>query len=405
MGPSDAGESSQSTSTRRLWINKSNSPPSDDKRQHGDGKFESDSIPDSYVKIAAKKKKHRSENEYSCPYRKYDPTWFNVRDYENCANRSYQDMPDLKKHLLSRHYYQPKPFCGRCGRVFETQDSLIEHYKQCTFPPQPNMNSQPQNLRNGFGSDIADRLRSRGTHQKVDRWEYLYTLLFPNMGIPDSGFVPVVEDHDVARKCENNKDKLRQDIRTVVARQSLYSAANYASLSKDITSVLESFLGTILKCPRPTIQSTPNQQSHLDCIMHQSPDSLEGGFIDVPMERNHPGDDTYNFDPSIEIPTYLTQARDHSMPQGGMEQWLDASQTVWFPSAFQTPQGAAPGFPYVANLNVASLDDNPQMANTSSWFTTDQGKHGNGQQGNSGHFDETLDFPAAAPNTGPNLQL
>lgn len=41
-------------------------------------------------------KKRRVGGDLSCPYRKRNPRRFNVRDHEECANRSYKDIPRLK---------------------------------------------------------------------------------------------------------------------------------------------------------------------------------------------------------------------------------------------------------------------------------------------------------------------
>ncbi|KAI1750286.1 hypothetical protein F4782DRAFT_548773 [Xylaria castorea] len=41
-------------------------------------------------------KKRRIEGDFSCPFRKRNPRRFNVRDHEQCANRSYRDISALK---------------------------------------------------------------------------------------------------------------------------------------------------------------------------------------------------------------------------------------------------------------------------------------------------------------------
>ena len=47
-------------------------------------------------RVRGPNKKRRIPVDMSCPYRKRNPRRFNVRDHEDCANRSYKDMTALK---------------------------------------------------------------------------------------------------------------------------------------------------------------------------------------------------------------------------------------------------------------------------------------------------------------------
>jgi hypothetical protein len=62
---------------------------------HGTVESEGFSGPGSLVKTR-RHKKRRIGGDLSCPYRKRNPRRFNVRDHEECANRSYKDISMLK---------------------------------------------------------------------------------------------------------------------------------------------------------------------------------------------------------------------------------------------------------------------------------------------------------------------
>lgn len=99
----DAGESSRSTPSSRPCANKTGSSRFGNKKRLGNRVSKAGSSPGSYVKVRGRNKKHRSERELSCPYRKRNPNRFNVRDHEQCANKSYSTMSDVKYafHLFS----------------------------------------------------------------------------------------------------------------------------------------------------------------------------------------------------------------------------------------------------------------------------------------------------------------
>lgn len=106
--PYDAGESSRSTPNGRPWTNKTSPSPFGDKRRLSNRVSKAGSSPDGYVKVRGKNKKHRSERELSCPYRKRNPNRFNVREHEQCANKSYQTLSDVKYAFSLLTYLAPR---------------------------------------------------------------------------------------------------------------------------------------------------------------------------------------------------------------------------------------------------------------------------------------------------------
>ncbi|KAL8337670.1 hypothetical protein RB598_006523 [Gaeumannomyces tritici] len=136
----------------------------------------------------------------SCPFRKRNPFRFNVRAYDSCACQGHADMARLKRHVKIYHSLknERKNQCGRCMLVFETDRELKEHLRQvnrCNLVDVDVGNRDPED---GITKDIEDRINGRKKGLKVDTWEALWALLFPEDTIVlSSEFAPVVESFDV----------------------------------------------------------------------------------------------------------------------------------------------------------------------------------------------------------------
>ncbi|KAL0764088.1 hypothetical protein CaCOL14_013415 [Colletotrichum acutatum] len=103
---------------------------------------------------------HDVEKGYSCPFRKRNPSKFNARDFDSCANRSYKDITDLSR--------QSKPDAG----PQDPEDGVNFHKLELLRPTSGNM---------------------------IQTWHQLWGLLFPDdEEIPSPTFVPLIEHHDVA---------------------------------------------------------------------------------------------------------------------------------------------------------------------------------------------------------------
>lgn len=94
--PANTGGGRQSGGTYGFSSNNGNASGISNRKRSKSGTLRSSSSSNLLTKTRGPNKKRRVEGEYSCPYRKRNPLRFNVRDHEQCANRSFSDMPDLK---------------------------------------------------------------------------------------------------------------------------------------------------------------------------------------------------------------------------------------------------------------------------------------------------------------------
>ncbi|KAI1137626.1 hypothetical protein F5Y05DRAFT_414181 [Hypoxylon sp. FL0543] len=270
MDPYDAGEGSGPT--RGGWDSeaKASTSSTNDISQSSDSGDQTGSPPESYVKVRGKYKKRRIEGELSCPYRKRNPIRFNVRDHEKCANTSYPTMSQLKKHLTSIHFKNDT--CTRCGRQIPLGHSMLAHYQQCPYPPQPQMGTQHINPEDGFNNEVECRLKTRGGKRRVEEWPDLYKLLFPDdetipepATCPATDFVPVVEDHEVFLSYERTKPDWFRDVDILVAQKyHIIPESIRHLLARDIKTIFENAFDNRLARPMSIPRNMSSQQSRLE---------------------------------------------------------------------------------------------------------------------------------------------
>ncbi|KAI1774636.1 hypothetical protein F4818DRAFT_418485 [Hypoxylon cercidicola] len=359
--PYDAGESSRSTPGSRPWSNRASSYPFGDKRRLRNGMSKSGSSPDSQVKVRGRNKKHPSECEFSCPYRKRNPNRFNIRDHEPCAIKSYSTMSDVKKHLQS-HHLRPL-ICIRCQCSFETGSDLLNHSQQCRDPPQSHTNIQPTDPEDGLDQTMVEQLRSRKNSLK--EWRDLYQKLFPDdTNIPDPYFVLVVEDHDVRLSYEQNKQRFYQDIQDLVARQLLDSSASGDRLCEGTMDLFENFISTMFECSKPTHEDLPSQEAQVNPAMQLS-ESLRDSFIDQTVERNLTTTSMFSSDRSngtFSTPQYIAPGYQGMSVQDGSQQYLDSSQNMSFPPVYPLPQEMTQTYNHYTGGLAAYYDPTNTMA-------------------------------------------
>ncbi|KAI0105394.1 hypothetical protein F4776DRAFT_657902 [Hypoxylon sp. NC0597] len=309
VDPYDAGEGGGSTRAGEIPIANDNlSSPNDKKRSYDSG-FQAGSSPESYVKIRGRYKKHRVEGELSCPYRKRNPIRFNVRDYEKCANTSYQTMSQLKKHLTSIHFKNDSSTrtCTRCQQQFPPGHNMLAHYEQCPFPPQPRMNSPHADPEDGFNKEVESRLKSRG-NGRVEEWPDLYKILFPgDETIPEPDFVPVVEDHEVFLKYERTNPGLSRDIHRLVAQQH-HSPGAGRDLARDIMNLVQKNFDNILERPMAIPRYIQSQQNRLESEL-QGLQSSEDEFVDITEGITEMGNGSSGLQPPFDTfstPRYMS---------------------------------------------------------------------------------------------------
>ncbi|OTA58921.1 hypothetical protein K449DRAFT_385474 [Hypoxylon sp. EC38] len=309
VDPYDAGEGSESTRAGAIPIAGADlSSPNDKKRSYGSG-FQAGSSPESYVKIRGRYKKHRVEGELSCPYRKRNPIRFNVRDYEKCANTSYQTMSQLKKHLTSIHFKNDSSTrtCTRCQQQFPQGHNMLAHYEQCPFPPQPRMSSQYTDPEDGFNKEVESRLKSR-RNDKVEEWPDLYKILFPDDEvIPEPDFIPVVEDHEVFLKYERTKQALCRGIHGLVAQQHHAPGAGQ-DLARDIMNLVQENFNNILERSMAIPRYIQNQQNSFESEL-QGLQPSEDEFVHITEGATEIGNGSSGLQPPFDTfstPRYMS---------------------------------------------------------------------------------------------------
>lgn len=130
--------------------------------------------------------------KFACPYRKYDPRTYCVRNWRPCALTGLDSVARVKAHLYRHHrIYQ----CQRCKDLFPSQNVLSEHILALQGCP-PNR----VNLVEGLTADIEKKLRSRKkshpSQTEAERWIEIYQILFPTSTPPSPFFEPVEETID-----------------------------------------------------------------------------------------------------------------------------------------------------------------------------------------------------------------
>ncbi|KIM99970.1 hypothetical protein OIDMADRAFT_181249 [Oidiodendron maius Zn] len=269
------GDESSLSGFRKRWNG-------ENERGDGDGdRMEASAVSMTLAKSQGPKKKRRVHGELSCPYRKRNPLRFNVRDHNDCANKSYLDMTNLKKHLLARHL-QRCHSCSRCLEKFETSADLLSHSQHCPHSPQPQVPVQLPDPEDGFGEVIENILRSRKNRDRIDDWETLYQVLFPtDKTVPTSDFEPVFEHHEVANEYNSRKPKLEENMRSLLI-ESLPDLAEgrVYLLARDVSKICQTIINSLLrdsKCA-PQYEDGQTQQASLETRPPQLSHIASKGF-------------------------------------------------------------------------------------------------------------------------------
>ncbi|KAL2155637.1 hypothetical protein VTH82DRAFT_379 [Thermothelomyces myriococcoides] len=164
----------------------------------------------------------RTNNLFSCPFRKRNPVRFNIRNSQRCAFLAFPDISQVKRHVKNDHKKsEPWPYtCQRCGQAMESKKALEEHISvsrdRICDPPTVPPSRDPED---GITSEIEETLNERKTGGKIGDWESLWALLFPGDGkIPEPDFVPPAELDEVRAQFDDSRNQLWQLIQEVVGR-------------------------------------------------------------------------------------------------------------------------------------------------------------------------------------------
>ncbi|KAI0432820.1 hypothetical protein F5Y09DRAFT_300993 [Xylaria sp. FL1042] len=212
--PNDGGDAYHSGHGDRSYSTPSSSfAPNGTKRPHHDT-VDSGGLtgPGTLVK-RKRQRKCPIRGDLSCPFRKRNPRRFSVRDYPDCANKSYKNISDLKKHIINCHTQKEPCVCVRCNKNYRDLFALGEHMKQCPYPPPNRPPIQYTDPEDGIDVKTENILTSRKLYQQINNWITLWALLFPaDPIVPRPDYEPVVEDHDLIYKYKCNKSQIVQHL-------------------------------------------------------------------------------------------------------------------------------------------------------------------------------------------------
>ncbi|KAH8779940.1 hypothetical protein F5883DRAFT_406702, partial [Diaporthe sp. PMI_573] len=122
-----------------------------------------------------KRRRRVTANEIimSCPFRKRNPTRFNVRSHSSCALSDFPSMTHLKRHIKAFHLKSGEG-CRRCGTWFETTEDLFDHLNRPTVCTLGTWNRNPED-----GISHADLQKL--CDKKVQTWNDVWLVLFPDL--------------------------------------------------------------------------------------------------------------------------------------------------------------------------------------------------------------------------------
>ncbi|UPK91204.1 hypothetical protein LCI18_002139 [Fusarium solani-melongenae] len=116
--------------------------------------------------------------QYSCPYRKRNPRMFNVGDFRQCAVGPFNNLAEVRQHILEHHLF--KDFteqCRVCNLWFHGKEALRQHLRAQTC-----LHSLPAVVDvydRGISDNTADNFRSRRARGVTDSWGRIWGRLFP----------------------------------------------------------------------------------------------------------------------------------------------------------------------------------------------------------------------------------
>ncbi|KAH6692208.1 hypothetical protein F5X68DRAFT_200452 [Plectosphaerella plurivora] len=138
----------------------------------------------------------------ACPFRRRNPSRFNVRQHHSCAMTYFPKFAELRQHIVKQHRRAgPTAFpCDRCSRDFESRKALRDHQR---LPRELMCEIADHDPESGIDGAAATKLLSRkrasGTSPEV-QWGEIWHLLFPDdeeQDVQPWDFCPVIEHFEI----------------------------------------------------------------------------------------------------------------------------------------------------------------------------------------------------------------
>ncbi|CZR58599.1 uncharacterized protein PAC_08491 [Phialocephala subalpina] len=134
------------------------------------------------------KKKARSKEsgmniKFACPFRKHNPTKYDVVRHRLCALTPLETVARVKGHLYRKHL--APLHCGRCWQVFEDTNELTAHANR----PRADIceatdGTAPEGVTTEQERKLRRKTRSYPNQSDESRWRDIYKVLFPGYPVP-----------------------------------------------------------------------------------------------------------------------------------------------------------------------------------------------------------------------------
>ncbi|KAF4122213.1 hypothetical protein GMORB2_7806 [Geosmithia morbida] len=204
---------------------------------------------DEKAAVPAKRQRPSPKDEenlrLSCPYRKRNPSRFNVRDHHSCAMTYFPKFAELRQHIVKQHKRDdPSAFvCGRCNRDFATRKELREHQR---LPRDQMCEIADHDAESGIDASTSVKLLSRkrasGTSVEV-QWREVWNIVFPDDNdhdVPTHHFTPIIEHFELSKSYLSAFASLHSSL--------IGSMSNPATLETLATKFHQCFVESVDQC-------------------------------------------------------------------------------------------------------------------------------------------------------------
>ncbi|KAL7797401.1 hypothetical protein V8C37DRAFT_309524 [Trichoderma ceciliae] len=181
----------------------------------------------------------------SCPYRKRNPSRFNVRDHHSCAMTYFPKFAELRQHIVKQHKRDdPSAFvCDRCNRDFHTRKELRDHQRLPKEMMCDILDHDPESGVDGTTSiKLLSRKRASGASPEA-QWKEIWNILFPDDEDPQIHlyhFTPVIEHFELSSYYMSSFEALHSSLRDKIS--------NPATLETLTTKFQHCFMEAVERC-------------------------------------------------------------------------------------------------------------------------------------------------------------
>ncbi|KAM0525320.1 hypothetical protein ACHAPE_000020 [Trichoderma viride] len=181
----------------------------------------------------------------SCPYRKRNPSRFNVRDHHSCAMTYFPKFAELRQHIVKQHKRDdPSAFvCDRCNRDFHTRKELRDHQRLPKEEMCDILDHNPESGVDGTTSiKLLSRKRASGATAEA-QWKEIWNILFPDdedHQVHPYNFTPVIEHFELSNYYMSSFEVLHSSLRDKIS--------NPATLETLTSKFQQCFMEAVERC-------------------------------------------------------------------------------------------------------------------------------------------------------------